>query len=133
MHGTLREENFRELADQFRIHDERGHGAVAEQMMFYARRIDDFGVEIHQRFAVRKEEWSVRVDLAPDKHVLGGQGDHFVALSHVGTHRVQDAGLGHVNLGIQVRHAELTPATASGRHLHHAERSTLVGEEDSVA
>src|SRR5207245_4846132 len=75
MHGTLREENFRELADQFRIHDERGHGAVAEQMMFYARRIDDFGVEIHQRFAVRKEEWSVRVDLAPDKHVLGGQGD----------------------------------------------------------
>src|SRR5207245_8450725 len=73
MHGTLREENFRELADQFRIHDERGHGAVAEQMMFYARRIDDFGVEIHQRFAVRKEEWSVRVDLAADKHVLGGQ------------------------------------------------------------
>jgi hypothetical protein len=46
MNGTLREKYLRELSDQFRIHDERRHCAVAQLMLLHARGVDDFGIKI---------------------------------------------------------------------------------------
>src|SRR5271167_2665973 len=102
-------------------------------MLLHTWRVDNLGIQVHECFAVGKEEWRVRVYLAPDEHVLGGERDQFVALSHIGTHRVHDLRFGQVNLRVQVGYAELAPATTPGSQLHHAESGSLIGEKDGIA
>jgi hypothetical protein len=56
-----------------------------------------------------------------------------IALAHVGAHGSQDLVARHVNLRIEVGHAEATPAAAAGCHLHDAERGPLVWEQEGLA
>ena len=90
-------------------------------------------VEVDERFAVREVERRVRVDLAPDEHVLGGQRDLLVAVADVGADGRHHLVLRHVDLRVEIGHAELAAPAAAGRHLDHAERRALVGEQDLVA
>ncbi len=115
------------------IDDGRRDRRVAEDVMLDAGRVDDGGVEIQQRLAVREIERRVGVHLTPDEHVLGRQRNLVVAVAHVGVHARHDLFLRDVDLRIQVRKAELAAAPAAGRHLDDPEGRALVGHEDLVA
>src|SRR4030095_15957839 len=96
-------------------------------------RVDYVRIEFEKRFAIRKIERNVGVDLTPDEHVFGSQRYLLVAFAHVGANGFHDLILRKIDLRIQVGQAELAAATTAGGHLYNSERGSLIGEENAVA
>ena len=130
--GALGQKNFREFLDEKRVRDERRHGGVAQHVLLDAGRIYDRRVKVQERFAVGEEEWRSGPHLAPDEHVFGGQRNLFVALGDVRANSDHDLFFGHVNLRVQVGHAELAPSAAARGHFDHAESRAPVGHENPL-
>ena len=133
VNGAFGQKNFRQPLDQHRVHDERRHGGVAQHVLLDAGRFDDRRIQIQQRFAVGEEEGRAGLHLAPDEHVFGGERNLLVALRHVRAHAHHDFFFRHVNLRVEVGHAELAAAPAARGHLDHAESCPSVGHQDAVA
>ncbi len=70
--------------------------------------------------------------LTPNEHVFGGQRDLFVSVTDVSTHRFHDLIFWQVNLGIQIRYAELAATSTPRRHFHNAKSSSRVGKQNSL-
>src|SRR6185369_7324848 len=133
MNRALWQQDVRELFDQYRI-DHRGRDSrVAEHVLLDPRRVDDVSVKIDKRFAIRKVERRVGVNLTPDEHVFGGERDLLVAFANIGAHGFHDLLFWKIDLRIQIRKTELAAATAAGGHLDHTKRRTLIGEDDAFA
>src|SRR5262249_17854537 len=102
-------------------------------MLLNTWRIYNASVKIQQSFAIREEERSLSLHLAPDEHVFSCQRNLLISLRDIGVNSRHDVFLGEVDLRVEVRQTELTPASATRGHLDYTEGGAMQREQQFLA